>query len=137
MLSSQSYWPVNWSRLPSAPQRQLNGVGYPPLRQRNELQWDGRPALTPESGEHPDDDVERPRAAVDRHDIGALPQPERRKQTWNAEHMVEMAVRQQEPVEPSEASAASEQLALRTLPAVDHDAVPPGLHQEARMVAVR
>jgi hypothetical protein len=39
-----------------------------------------------------------------------------------------MGMRQQEPVEPSEASAASQQLALRTLPAVDHDAVPAGLH---------
>ena len=35
---------------------------------------------------------------------------------------------QQEPVERSEASAAPEQLALRSLPAVDHDAVAPGLH---------
>ena len=51
--------------------------------------------------------------------------------------MVEMAVRQQEPVEPSETGAAPEQLALRTLPAVDHDAVAPRVHQEARMVAVR
>jgi hypothetical protein len=47
------------------------------------------------------------------------------------------AVRQQGPVEPSEAGAAPEQLALRTLPAIDHDAVTPGLHYEARMVAVR
>ena len=107
---------------------ELAGVEDPPLRQRNELQRDGRPSLAPESGEHSDDDVERPRAAVDRHDIGALPQPQRRKQTRNAEHVVEMAVRQQEPVEPSEASAAPEQLALRTLPAVDHDPVTPGLH---------
>lgn len=48
-----------------------------------------------------------------------------------------IAVRQHEPVEPPEASAAPEQLALRALPAVDHDAVAPGIHQEARMVAVR
>jgi hypothetical protein len=26
------------------------------------LQRDGRPSLAPESGEHPDDDVERPRS---------------------------------------------------------------------------
>jgi hypothetical protein len=103
-------------------------VEDPPLRQRNELQRDGCPSLAPDSGEHPDDDVERRRAAVDCHDIGALPQPQRRKQTRNAEHVVKMGVRQQEPVEPSEASAAPEQLALRTLPAVDHDAVAPGLH---------
>jgi hypothetical protein len=107
---------------------ELAGVEDPPLGQRNELQRDGRPSLAPESGEHPDDDVERPRAAVDRHDIGALPQPQRRKQTRNAEHVVEMAERQQEPVEASEASAAAEQLALRTLPAVDHDAVAPRVY---------
>jgi hypothetical protein len=104
------------------------GVDDPPLSHRNELQRDWRPSLAPESGEHPDDDVERPRATVDRHDIGALPQPQRRKQTRNTEYVVEMAVRQQEPVEPPEASAAPEQLALRALPAVDHDAVAPGLH---------
>jgi hypothetical protein len=28
---------------------------------------------------------------VDRHDIGALPPPQRRKQTRNTEHVVEMA----------------------------------------------
>jgi hypothetical protein len=55
---------------------------------------------------------------VDRHDIGALPQPQRRKQTRNTENVIEMAVRQQEPVEPSESSAAPEQLALGALPAV-------------------
>ena len=115
---------------------ELAGVEDPPLRQRNELQRNRRPSLAPESGEHPDDDVERPRAAVDRHDVGALPQPQRRKQTGNAEHVVEMAMRQQEPVEPSEASAAPQQLALRTLSAVDQDAVAPGLHEKARMVAV-
>src|ERR1700731_849588 len=107
---------------------ELAGVEDPPLAQRNAFQRDGPPPFAPESGEHPDDDVERPRAAVDRHDIGALPQPQRRKQTRNAEHVVEMAVRQQEPVEPSEASAAPEQLALRTLSAVDHDAMAPGFH---------
>jgi hypothetical protein len=62
----------------------LSGVQDPPLRQRDELQRDGCPSLAPESGEHPDDDVERRRAAVDRHDIGALPQPQRRKQARNA-----------------------------------------------------
>jgi hypothetical protein len=35
------------------------------------------------------------------------------------------AVRQQEPVEPSEAGAAPEQLALHTLPAINHDAATP------------
>ncbi len=52
-------------------------VEDPPLRQRNELQRDGGSSLAPESGEPPDDDVERRRATVDRHDIGALPQPQR------------------------------------------------------------
>src|SRR6202051_5369119 len=112
-------------------------VENPPLRQGNELQRDGGPSLAPESGEHPDDAVERRRATVDRHDIGALPQPQRRKQTRNAEHVVEMGVRQQEAVEPSEASAAPQHLALRTLSAVNHDAVSPGLQQKARMVAIR
>jgi hypothetical protein len=78
---------------------ELADVEDPPLRQRDKLQRDGGPSLAPESGEHSDDDVERRRATVDRHDIGALPQPQRRKQTRNAEHVVEMGVRQQEPVD--------------------------------------
>src|ERR1700692_4452867 len=110
---------------------ELAGIEDPPLRQRNELQRNGRPSLAPESGKHPPDDVERPRAAVDCHDIGALPQPQRRKQPRNAEHVVEMAVRQQDPVEPSEASPAPEQLALRTLTAVDHGAAGPRRPQGA------
>jgi len=35
-----------------------------------------------------------PGLAVDRHDIDALPKPQRRKQTRNTEYVVEMAVRQ-------------------------------------------
>jgi hypothetical protein len=93
-------WVSTWLSSPAAVPRR-------PLCRRCPKSWPAM-LLAPESGEHPDDDVERPRAAVDRHDIGALPQPQRRKQTRNAEHVVEMAVRQQEPIEPSEASAAPE-----------------------------
>jgi hypothetical protein len=81
--------------------RELVGVEDPPPPTAR-LQRNGYPSLAPESCEHLDDDVECPRAAVDCHDIGALPQPQRRKQTRNAGHVVEMAVRQQEPVQPSD-----------------------------------
>ena len=49
----------------------------------------------------------------------------------------EMAMCQQEVVQSAEAGSAPEQLALRTLSAVDHDAAAPGFHQKTRMVAVR
>src|ERR1700744_51109 len=86
------------------------GIEDPAFRQRNELKRDRRPVLAPETREHPDDDIERPRTAVDRHDVGALPQPQRRKQTGNAEQMVEMTMRQQEPVQPAKAGPAPKQL---------------------------
>jgi Protein of unknown function (DUF3750) len=48
-----------------------------------------------------------------------------------------MAVRQQEPVEPTEAGAAPEQLALRSLSTIDHDSMAASFHQKARMVPLR
>lgn len=51
--------------------------------------------------------------------------------------MVEMAVRQQQAMQPAEAGAAPEQLALSALTAIDHDAMATGLDKEARMAAVR
>ena len=46
-----------------------------------------------------------------------------------------MAMGQQEPVEPSKAGAAAQQLALRPLSAVHQDALTSGLDEETRMVA--
>ena len=89
------------------------------------------------AGEHPNDDVERTRAGVDRHGLGAPPQPQRRKETGNPEHVVEMAVGQQDPIKPSEAGAAPKQLALRALPTIHQYAMAADLHQKTRMVAVR
>jgi hypothetical protein len=53
----------------------------------------------------------------------------------NAEHMVEVAVRQEDPVEPSEACAAQQQLTLGTLAAIDQDAVTSCLDEKSRVVA--
>ena len=46
-----------------------------------------------------------------------------------------MVMGQQEPIEPSKAGAAAQQLALRPFSAVDEDAMAARLHQKARMVA--
>jgi hypothetical protein len=72
---------------------------------------------------------------VNRHLVGALPQSKSGKQTGYAEHVVEMGVGQQNPIEPPEAGAAPQQLALRPLPAIDQDAVTSSLHQKTRMIA--
>src|SRR5205814_6086978 len=93
-------------------------VDDPTRRQRNELQGSWRPSLAPQTSEHPDDDFERSRAAVNCHDAGALPHSQSRKETRNAEHVVEMAMRQQEPVEPAKADSAAQQLALGPLSAI-------------------
>jgi hypothetical protein len=74
---------------------------------------------------------------MDCHQIRALAKPKRGEETWNAEHMVETAVRQQQAMQPAETGAAPEQLALIALAAIDHDALAAGLDKEARMAAVR
>jgi hypothetical protein len=103
-------------------------------RQWNEFQRDAGPSLAPQPGEHPDNDVERIRATVNRHGVGALPQPQGRKAPGNAEHVVEMTLGQQEPVEPSKAGAAAQQLALCSFSA--QNALASGLDQDARVIAV-
>jgi len=50
--------------------------------------------------------------------------------------MVEVAVSQQDPVEPSEAGPAAQQLTLRPFSAIDQDAVAACLYQNARMIAL-
>jgi hypothetical protein len=74
---------------------------------------------------------------VDCHQIRASAKPKRGKETWNAEHVVEMAVRKQQAVQPAEFRRPPEQLALSALTAIDHDAMAAGLDKEARMAAVR
>jgi hypothetical protein len=68
------------------------------------------------------------------HGIGALPQPKGREKTGNAEHVVEMGVGQQQPVEPSKASAAPQQLALSPLAAINQDAMTSRLDEKSRVV---
>jgi len=81
-------------------------------------------------------DVERARAAMNGHHVRGLPQAQRREETGDAEHVIEMSVRQQDAIEPPEAGAAAQQLALRALAAINQDALARGLHQEGRMVAL-
>ena len=89
----------------------------------------------PQAREHPGHDVERAGAAMNPHEVGALLQSQGRKQSGNAEHVVEMAMRQQQPIEPAETDPAPQQLSLGALPAIHQDTVAARLHQKARMVA--
>src|SRR5712672_2325805 len=116
---------------------EVAGIEHLARRQRGELQRNGRSPLAPQAREHSGDDVEGARTSVNRHDIRTLPQSQSRKEAGNAEHVVEMPVRQQEPAEPPEAGAAPEQLALRALPTIDNDAMAAGFHQKAWMIALR
>ncbi len=50
--------------------------------------------------------------------------------------MVEMAVRQQQPVKPAEAGAGPQKLPLRAFPAIDQDTVAGRLDEQPRMVTV-
>src|SRR6185312_12012508 len=104
---------------------------------RDEFKRNRRPSIAPETRQHTLDYLERSRAAMYRHEIGTLPQPQCRKQTGNAEHVVEVTVGQQEPVEPPESGAGPEQLTLRALPAIDQDPIAAGFHQEPGMVSLR
>src|SRR6185437_4968676 len=77
-------------------------------RQRNELQRYRRTPLAPQAGQHPDDNIKGAGACVNRHRLRALPQAKRGKQTGKAEHVIEMTMGQQDPVEPPEAGAATQ-----------------------------
>jgi hypothetical protein len=70
------------------------------------------------------------------HDVGTLLQSQRGKESGNAEHMVEMTVCQQEPIEPSKAGTAPKQLPLSAFAAIHQDPVATRFHEEPRMVAI-
>src|SRR3954447_8257090 len=86
--------------------RELSEVDHPPILQRDELQRDGCPSLAPEAREHPSDNFERDRTTVNRHPVGALLRSQRRQEAGDAEHVIKMRVRQQQPIQPSETRAA-------------------------------
>jgi hypothetical protein len=110
-------------------------VGDQAFRQTDQLQRDRRSSFAPQPGKHPYDDVKCVRSAMDRHLIGALPQTKGRKEAGNTEHVVEMAMSQQQPVKPSEARACAHQLALRTLSAIHQDALISCFDEKTRVIA--
>jgi hypothetical protein len=73
---------------------------------------------------------------VNAHDLGAAAQPQGGKQSGNAEDMVEMAVREQDPVKPPKARPAAEQLTLYPFAAIDENTMPACPNEKARMIAV-
>src|SRR5882672_8079222 len=50
--------------------------------------------------------------------------------------MVEVRVREQKSIQPTETGSAAQQLALGALPAIDHNAMACDLHQQAWMVSL-
>jgi hypothetical protein len=72
---------------------------------------------------------------MNRHKLIASSKPQRRKETGNAEHVVEMAVGQQDPVEPSETDAAAQQLTLCPLPAIHQETMTPCLDKKCGVIA--
>ena len=62
-----------------AADRELAGVEDLTFHQRNELQRNRRPSRAPQAREHPNDDVERTRTAMNRHYVAALSQSQGRK----------------------------------------------------------
>jgi hypothetical protein len=73
---------------------------------------------------------------MDRQEIFALPQPERREQTGDSKDMVEMGMCEQQAVKPPEAGTTAQQLTLRAFPAVDQNAVASSLNKQGRVTAV-
>src|SRR3954471_3333627 len=116
---------------------EVTGVDNLSFNQRRELHRDRRPACAPQAGKHADDDVECPLPSMDGHHVRLLAQPQRREETGDAEHVIEMGMRQQNAVKPPKPRTAAQQLALRTLAAIDEDALARSLHEESRMVALR
>jgi hypothetical protein len=93
------------------------------------------PSLRPEAREHPGNGVESVGAAMNLHDFGTLLQSQCGEEARNAEHVIQMAVRQQEPIEPSKAGATPQLLALSTLPAIHENSVAARFNEEAWMIA--
>jgi hypothetical protein len=56
-----------------AADRELASVEDLTFRQRHELQRNRRSSFAPQTREHPNDDVESTRTAMNRHHVGALP----------------------------------------------------------------
>ena len=63
--------------------------------------------------------------------VGALLQSQGREETGNAEHVVEMGMRQQQPIQPPEPGPAPEQLALSTFAAIHQNPVAAGFDEKA------
>src|SRR6516164_3770055 len=106
-----------------AANRKLSGINDLTLRQWNELQRDRRFSFAPQPGEHPDHDIEGAGATMNGHHTGVPSQPQRRKKTGNAEHVVEMTVGQQERIQPPKAGAAAQQLTLDALSAIHQNSL--------------
>jgi hypothetical protein len=58
-----------------AADRELAGVEDLTFCQRHELQRNRRSSFAPQACEHPNDDIEGARTAMNRHHVGGLPQP--------------------------------------------------------------
>jgi hypothetical protein len=98
--------------------RKVAGVEDLSGRQWDEFKRNGRPLFPPQAREHSDDDLEGAQAAMNRHQVIASPKPQSGKEAGNAEHVVKVAVGQHDPVDPSEARAAAQQLTLGTFSAI-------------------
>jgi hypothetical protein len=62
-----------------AADRELASVEDLTLRQAHELQQNRRSSFAPQAREHPNDDVQGTRTAMNRHHVVALPQSQGRK----------------------------------------------------------
>ena len=71
---------------PESSRQLIGGLEDLPRRHPDQLERNRRLALAPQPPEHPDHDVKSTRAAVDRHQLSGLSQPQRRQKTWNAEY---------------------------------------------------
>jgi hypothetical protein len=79
---------------------------------------------------------QRGRAAEDVEFLQRLPAPQRARQPAQPQDVVQVAVGEENLVEATEAQAGAQQLALRALAAVDHEAVFVGHHQRRREAAL-
>lgn len=105
-------------------------------RDGDELERDWRRAIAEDPGKHAGDEREGARTAVNRHDVRDILETERGKKAGNAEHVIEMRVGEQEPFRAPDAHAAAQQLALRSLAAIDEDALAARHDEQVRMIAL-
>src|ERR1041384_4981764 len=103
--------------------------------QFDKLQRHRRARQREEASEILPDKTHRLAAAADPQSLAQIHEAQRCDEAAQAQHMIEMGMRQQHMAEPAKAAAGAEHLPLRPLAAIDQEPLAAGLDQHRRQAA--